>query len=215
MLPRASIPDLVGDDGRLKSLGHVVRALLLGRIPLEQAEAEYAAQIERVIAAGIRPTHLDSHCHLHALPALARIVHALGARFGIPCARKPQMDSLDDLRGAPLSRWPVSVMISSSSRVASRGLDHALRTPARFVGLARSGEIDERWLLRIVETLEPGSVSELMVHPSDGSGAGDPYADHGPARRRAEFEAVVSPRVRAGLDARGVQLVDYRFLAAC
>ncbi len=215
VLARDAIPDLVGDDGRLKPLGQVVRALLLGRIPLEQAEAEYSGQIERVLAAGIQPTHLDSHCHLHALPALARIVHALGARFGIPCARKPEMDSLEDLRGAPLSRWPVSVMISSSSRVAIRGIDHALRTPARFVGLARSGEIDERWLVRVIETLEPGSVAELMVHPGDGSGEGDPDADHGPARRRVEFETVVSPRVRAELDARGVQLVDYRFLAAC
>jgi predicted glycoside hydrolase/deacetylase ChbG (UPF0249 family) len=215
VLTRASIPNLVGENGNLKPLGQVVRALLLGRVPLAQAEAEYAAQIERVIASGIRPTHLDSHCHLHALPSIARIVHRLGARFGIACARKPQMRSLGDLRGAPLSRWPVSILISSSSRVARRGIDPALRTPAELVGLAQSGDVDERWVVRAIGTLVPGCVSELMLHPSDGTGDGDPYGDHGPARRRVEFETAVSPRVRAELDARGVKLVDYRFLAAC
>jgi hypothetical protein len=215
ILPRASIPDLVGADGKMKPLGQVVRDLLLGRVPLDQAEAEYAAQIERVIDSGILPTHLDSHCHLHAFPSIARIVHGLGARFGIACARKPWMRSLGELRGAPMSRWPVSILISSSSVAAGRGLDPTLRTPSELVGLPQSGEVDEHWLVRAIGRLEPGQVSELMVHPSDGSGTGDPYGDHGPARRRVEFEAAVSPRVRAELDARGVKLVDYRFLAAC
>lgn len=215
VLARERIPDLVGQDGRLKPLGQVVKSLMLGRIDVEQARAEYAAQIERVIANGIQPTHLDSHCHLHAFPALAPIVHELGARFGIACARRPELRSLSELGGSPVSRWPVTMLITSSSRFARRRLRTSLRTPAEFIGLAKSGDLNERWVARAIAGLSPGRVSELMVHPSDGTGDGDPYGDHGPAKRRVEFETVVSARVRAALDARGVQLVDYRFLAAC
>jgi predicted glycoside hydrolase/deacetylase ChbG (UPF0249 family) len=221
ILPRHEVPELVDADGNMKPLGQVVRALVLGRLPLAQAEAEYAAQIGRVLAAGIQPTHLDSHCHLHAFPALARIVHALGERFSIPCARRPELRSLGDLRGAPLSRWPVSMLISSCSKAARRGVSPSLRTPDGFVGLAQSGDVDEVWLERAIGTLAPGCVSELMVHPGDGTGGGtgdgtgDPHGDHGPAKRRIELEAVTSPRVRARITARGVHLVDYRFLAAC
>jgi predicted glycoside hydrolase/deacetylase ChbG (UPF0249 family) len=213
--PRDRIPDLVGPDGRLKPLGTVVKALLLGRVDVEQARVEYSAQIERVIAAGIRPTHLDSHCHLHAFPAFAPVVHELGERFGIPCARRSELGSLAELHGSPLGRWPVTLLITSSSHVARRRAGLSLRTPAEFIGLAKSGDLNEEWVAKAVRSLAPGRVSELMVHPSDGTGDGDPYGDHGPAKRRIELETVLSPRVRAALDAGGVRLVDYRFLAAC
>jgi chitin disaccharide deacetylase len=214
ILPPERIPDLVGADGRLKPLGSVVRSLILGRIPVAQAEAEYAAQIERVIAAGIRPTHFDSHCHLHAFPALGRVVHALGKRYGITCARRPELDSLSEFIGAPPSRYPLALLITLSHKLAHLRLGDALRMPDDFIGLGRSGDLDSGWVVRAVASLAPGRVSELMVHPSDGTDAGDPHGDHGPAKRRVEFESVTSPLVRAALEKRGVKLVDYRFLGA-
>jgi predicted glycoside hydrolase/deacetylase ChbG (UPF0249 family) len=50
-------------------------------------EAELVAQIERVVAAGIRPTHLDSHRHIHTSLPIGRIVVRLARRFGIPYVR--------------------------------------------------------------------------------------------------------------------------------
>ena len=208
------IPDLVGPDGRMKPLGAVTRALLFGRIPREQIEAEYSAQIERVLQRGLRPSHLDSHCHLHALPSVARILHGLGQRYGIACARRPSMDSLRDLRGAPLARLPVSILITlSNAQAPSRG-PGTLRSPDHFVGLLQSGDVDRRWLERTLARLARGQVSELMVHPSDGTDAGNPHARYGAHSRRAEFEAVTSPEIRAALERLDVELVDYRFLAA-
>jgi len=43
-----------------------------GRVALDAAEREFRAQIERVLAAGIRPTHLDGHQHVPWDEALER-----------------------------------------------------------------------------------------------------------------------------------------------
>jgi len=210
--PVARIPALVGRDGRMKSLGSVVRALFFGRIPREQIEIEYAAQIERVRARGLQPTHLDSHCHLHALPALGRIVHELGAKNGIVCARRPEFSSLSEFQGAPISRYPLSILITLSNKFGSKS--DRLTTPDEFVGLVKSGEVDAAWVERALSKLTRGKISELMVHPSDGSDGGDADAKYGANRRRTEFEAVTAPQVRAALARYDVELVDYRFLAA-
>jgi len=44
---------------------------------------ELTAQLERLLAAGIRPSHLDSHHHIHTEWAVARLVARLGQAYGI------------------------------------------------------------------------------------------------------------------------------------
>jgi hypothetical protein len=51
-----------------------------------------------------------------------------------------------------------------------------------------------------------------MVHPADGSGPDQDLDDHGPAQRRVEYEALVSPRVRQRVQELGIELVTYRAL---
>jgi predicted glycoside hydrolase/deacetylase ChbG (UPF0249 family) len=59
---------------------------------LERDEAyavgdEWRAQIQRIVAAGIRPAHLDSHHHTHTSWPLGAIAMALAREFGIPTIR--------------------------------------------------------------------------------------------------------------------------------
>lgn len=209
----ARIPSLVGARGKLRGLHEVLRGLVTGVCAPEHVEIECAAQIERALGAGIEPTHLDSHCHLHALPAVVPIVHRLGRRYGIACVRSPETTGFDEFRGSPWSRYPLALLITASHRVARRAVADPLRAPDRFLGLVKSGDLDAAWVVRAIEKLPAGRVSELMVHPGDGSGAGDPHGDHGPEKRRGELVAVTAAAVRDAVKRRGVELVDYRFLA--
>ncbi|MBL8862097.1 MAG: ChbG/HpnK family deacetylase [Planctomycetes bacterium] len=209
--PRA-VPSLVGPAGRFRPLREAVRALLFGRVDEREVELEYAAQIQRVLAAGVTPTHLDSHCHLHALPSVGPIVHRLGERFGIACAREPEASSWSDFRAAPLGRYPLALLISASQRFTRRRIVNGLRAPDRFLGLVKSGALDEDWLVRAIEALEPGRITELMVHPGDDEQAFAGVADHGAAVRRRELEAITAPRVLEAVRRCGVELVDYRAL---
>ncbi|MDD2422113.1 MAG: ChbG/HpnK family deacetylase [Heliobacteriaceae bacterium] len=50
-------------------------------------EEEWRAQIRRLLAAGVKPTHLDSHHHVHLYPALFSRCLQLATEFAIPVVR--------------------------------------------------------------------------------------------------------------------------------
>lgn len=207
------IPSLVDEHGRLKPLKQVVRRLLTGQVEAAEVEREYDAQLAKVRAAGIQPTHIDSHCHLHAFPAIAGIAARVAWRHGVRAARRPRVRAWSDFQGAPWGRYPLGLLISACQMLSERKLPSSLRSPDRFFGLIRSGALDTEWLLATLPTLPAGSISEIMVHPGDGSGPGQEQQDHGPAQRRVEYEALVSPRVRERIAELGVELVNYSALA--
>ena len=56
--------------------------------PLREAVAdEWSAQVQRIIDLGVRPSHLDSHPHVHTVPALFGALKRVQKRFGIRKAR--------------------------------------------------------------------------------------------------------------------------------
>jgi chitin disaccharide deacetylase len=59
----------------------------LGRREREAVYEEFRAQLERVLAAGVRPTHLDSHHHIHTEWAIAPLVCRLAGAYGVPRIR--------------------------------------------------------------------------------------------------------------------------------
>ncbi len=50
---------------------------------------ELRAQVRRIVDAGIRPTHLDTHKHTHLAPPVLDAVARLGEEFDIPWVRRP------------------------------------------------------------------------------------------------------------------------------
>ncbi len=174
VLPPASIPTLVEGDGRFRrSWKPFIVACLTGRISLGDVERELTAQIQRVLAAGIAPTHADAHKHVHAYPPVFSVVATLAARFGIPTVRipyeQPQWAAMMPLpadrarwierRQAALNAvmWPWA---RANARVAS---SLGLQTP-RFLGRVHTGLLDEPSLHRLLAGIGAG-VTELMVHP--------------------------------------------------
>ena len=69
VLPPDHVPTLVEDDERFRrSWKPFIVACLTGRVSMLEVEHELTAQIERVLAAGIKPTHLDAHKHVRGHP---------------------------------------------------------------------------------------------------------------------------------------------------
>jgi predicted glycoside hydrolase/deacetylase ChbG (UPF0249 family) len=212
VLDRRKIPTLVGEDGKMRSLSLVLRRLVTGQLDSSEIEAEYSAQVERARGAGIDVTHLDSHCHLHAFPKIAKVVRAVARSAGIACIRRAESTRISDYAGSPFGRYPVSILITCMSKLSYIGVRPTWRYPDRFVGMVRSGTVDAEWMQGAIESLVPGRVTELMVHPGDGSALYCGDDDHGPAQRKIEWEAVTAPRVIEAVRARGVKLVNYRHL---
>jgi len=193
VLPPSSIPDLVDAEGNLEAdpARAGIRYWRLRRRLVPQLESECAAQFDRIIDAGLTPTHADGHHHLHIHPLLFGILCRAASRRGVGWIRVPQ--------GSPvpgrLLEWGVFGSLAwRNRREASR---HGMMAARRVVGLATTGKLDEPSLLGLLERVGAGW-NEIFVHPDLGTDAG-----------RRELEAVTSPRVRRRIDELGIRLSAY------
>jgi len=57
-------------------------------IDINEVEREYRAQLERFLSFGLKPTHFDSHHHMHADARIYPVVEKLAIECNIP-VRKP------------------------------------------------------------------------------------------------------------------------------
>lgn len=181
---------------------------LRGLVTAADVRRECDAQLAALVSAGIRPTHVDSHRHTHALPGILGAVVASARAAGVRIVRRP----LD----APPPSDPVTsakmLVLHASWRAASRALDaddRALlaRSPS-FRGIALQGRPDvERRLLTLLDHL-PAGATEIMLHPGHDDAvlaAQDPYR----AEREREVAALTSPLVRERLTRGDIRLVTF------
>lgn len=122
-------------------------------IPLTAIERELRAQIERVLATGLRVTHLNGHQHLHLLPRIFGVVRRLAAEYGIGYVR-----IVDDRGGTarPLSMRALSAL---GRKARTPGL-----TNDRTVGVSVAGHLDD--VVPLLDHVE--GVTELVAHPGIG-----------------------------------------------
>lgn len=69
---------LVDENGDFKKLSS------LKDISLAELEREWTAQIDRFIASGLKPTHFDSHHHVHTMEELLPVVQKLAYMYDLP-----------------------------------------------------------------------------------------------------------------------------------
>jgi len=203
-----SVPSLVGADGRFtRHTTDFAKRWLRGAIVLGDVRKELDAQIRRVRAHGVQPTHLDGHQHVHVLPGIARVVAQLAREHGIRAARVPAERPRGYMLKDPgsLKRLAEQVVLGSLAATSSLA---ALRRVDRFVGFYFGGRLNEQNLATVLERLPSGKTVELMCHPG-GEDPQSPYADWHYAWA-AETAALTSPRIRGLIGAHGVRLIGYR-----
>lgn len=206
VLSAREIPTLVGRRGALALSWHrLLPRLLAGRVDPADVERELAAQVEVALAHGLRPTHLDSHEHLHLWPGISTATVNVARRFAIPAVRCPES------RSWKTERPPVSVMSALLRReLAAAGL----ATTERFAGLDESGRAVAHRFDQVVGKV-PDTVTsfEFGVHPSVD---GDPERARYRWRHRGTDEAAGLSRwgLRARLRADGWHLGTFADLVA-
>jgi chitin disaccharide deacetylase len=197
--PTSKVPSLVDARGRLHlTPGRLWAGILRRKVSLSDVGRELRAQIEKVIGAGISPTHLDGHKHVHVLPGISAIVIRLAQQFGI---------------GNVLKQYLVGRGVSGFARRFRKKLKHAgLLCSGHLYGLSETGFLNVRGVQDIVNRI-PEGVSELMCHPG--------YVDADLVetgtrllfQREIELEALRAPDVRRSVAHQGIQLMSYGDLA--
>ena len=213
---RPEAASLAGPDGRFPpGAGAFTLGWLTGRIRRAEVAAECSAQIERVLASGIRPSHLDSHQHVHILPGLLDLARELAARHGIPFVRVPvegwRLDrpitrhGVARLLGAEALRLFAAVSGLWPGRPGPPGLP-----PPRFLGFHDGGRLDETRLRRLLARLRSGESYELMCHP--GLRPEEEDLRRWGYGHEAELKALTSPALRADLERLGIHLCSFKDL---
>ncbi len=177
-------------------------------------EREMEAQIQKFLSTGLTPSHMDGHLHFHVHPTILEILLDLAGKYSIPGFRLPREPLAVNLRadhrnpGMKSLYFLVYRWLCSHAEKRLRPL--SMLFPDRFFGLLASGHMTESYLLRIIESLGPG-ITEMGLHPAL---ALPPelrqWAPH--YEYEKELEALLSPRVRERIEARNIQLTNYRSL---
>lgn len=194
--------ELVEANGKLPlSNQPFARALLTGRFPRDAIRREFEAQVGKVMAAGITPTHVDGHKYIHLLPGVSQIVADVAHKFGIRVMRIPH--HLID-QPTRLSRVPGAAVIALLEALALRVARRAdLCCSDRVAGFVDTGHLDAAVIRRLLVNPRAG-VTELLCHPAYRSPALDDLLAQGYTWIAGydfdrETAAVTSPTLRQNL----------------
>ena len=207
--------------------GEFIRALpALSRLVRSSADArkavekEWDAQVRWALERGLRPTHLDSHKHVHLMPMLVPIAVDLARRHGIAAVRTTAEIRLPGLARLLPREW------TWQDRVRQRLLawigrrwgvqaqkavcEAGLATTDWFFGVRATGGISPDVMLELLRRAPEGT-GELMVHP------GLAEAEAGRQTRLArsrplELAALCEKRVREATRELGWTLINFKDL---
>lgn len=88
--PPERVSALLRSDGRFLPSQTVRKMALLDRLPVDQIKIEAAAQIDLLLAKGIRVSHVDSHGHLHKFEPFRRALVDVMRERGLRRVRSVQ-----------------------------------------------------------------------------------------------------------------------------
>lgn len=173
---------------------------------------EFRAQVEAILAAGIRPFHLDTHKHTHlAFPVLSAVAR-LSEEFGIPWVRRPFDFPLSGSGPAPWGKRMFSRGLQVlRARFHSKLSRHGCRTTDFFAGFELTGYLRTEELAGLLRSL-PEGITEFMCHPGYCTDELRQSATRLKESREQELQALISSEVRAVLQEERIQLVRYRDL---
>lgn len=178
------------------------------RRALADCEVEWSAQVEKALAAGLRPTHLDSHKHVHHWPSLALIALRVADRFKIPAVRAAREIPIPGVR----QPWAYRGLPWLGQRLAHRAAAAGIGVTDWFFGLSTTGATDLTVWRRLIENCPPG-VGEVMVHPGYSSGLTG-RETRLLTQRTVEQQALCDPAVKAAMDVHDIGRATYRVIVS-
>jgi chitin disaccharide deacetylase len=218
--PPQSISTLLGPDGKTfrPSLVDFVQALLRGKISEAEIEREALAQVEKLHAAGIKVTHLDTHKHTHLFPAVTRPLLRVAEHCSIRAIRNPfeATWSLALGHGNRLRRLQVNLLSSFKStfdrqpQIRVRGV---LTTDAT-IGISATGHLDGPSLHQLLTALPAEGTFELCCHPGYNDEDLDRVTTRLRTHRDVERGALLNELPARGLQPNAPQLINYGDLEA-
>jgi predicted glycoside hydrolase/deacetylase ChbG (UPF0249 family) len=187
LTPEEKVPSLLNESGNFYSLENIQE--FVERAKLDEVEMEFRAQIETVLAAGLRPTHLDWHCLRNGGRGdIFDLTLGLAKEYGLALRAydQPFIDQLQ-LQGFPTD---------DHSLLDSYALD--------------TGEKSAQYARMLREL--PAGLSEWAVHPGFGNRELQALEPDGWQVRQTDLDFVTSPQALEIIQQEGIVLLSYKSL---
>jgi len=198
---KPAVPGLVDSQG---CLWHRVSDVVANASP-DEVETEMRAQVDKALAMGIQPTHLDSHMGTCFQPQYIERYVKIGIEKHIPIlmfgghmqhigAEAAQFKPL--LRSLAQQLWDAGLPV----------IDDLVTQPTRASDY--EGRRDE--LIALLRDMKPG-VTQIIVHCTEPTEVFSQISGSGPARQ-AELRLMTDPQVKAFIEDHGIVLTTWREL---
>ena len=222
LLPATQVPSLLepknGASCFRESLNGFAVASFRHQLNSEEIEAETAAQIGRLQASGIQPSHLDTHKHAHMFPSVLRPLLQAAKSKGVGAVRNPfgqvwplPLASLLRTRQVWIRFAQLNVLRNFAGNFRREVAAHGLRTTDGSLGVLVTGVLDLKLFTAIVESI-PDGTWEFVCHPGYNDADLDNVRTRLRGSRQQELSLLTSPEAKDLLRRRGVELISYHEL---
>ena len=213
-LEPSRVPTLVAPDSSGRFRDSLKRFALLAafrKLDPAQIEAEVTAQIQKLQAAGIHVSHLDSHKHTHMFPVVLRGMLRAAKNCGVCAMRNP----FEPLIFARVRHWKRQFQLRLLRRYRvsfQRALAEAgVATPDGCIGIADTGGLTHETFRGLIEHLPEGAW-EFVSHPGYNDAELDTVHTRLRASREKELAILTSPDMKGLLKQHEIELISYRDL---
>jgi predicted glycoside hydrolase/deacetylase ChbG (UPF0249 family) len=170
------VPAIINNEGRFNRQFHIESE------DISQVLLEIDAQYNRFLEYGIKPSHFDSHHHVHTRPELKNIF------FDFACKKNLPMRSRSVIHKDETSAWHI-------------------KTPDYFYENFYGESADFLTMENILKNLKDG-VSELMCHPGYNSNFLEDISSYTDNREK-ELSVLTDPEILKLVDYLGIKLIGY------
>jgi chitin disaccharide deacetylase len=185
LTPEEKVPTFLDESGDFYSLERIPE--FIARAKVDELEMEFRAQIETVLVAGLKPTHLDWHCLRNGgRDDIFDLTLGLAKEYGLALRAydQPYIDQLQ-LQGFPTDDY--SLLDSYDVDTGEKSAQYA----------------------RMLREL-PAGLSEWAVHPGIGNGELQALEPDSWQVRQTDLEFVTSPQAHEIIRQEGIVLLSYK-----
>lgn len=181
---REKVSSLIDETGHFYTFDRMLE--FFAQLKLVELELEFRAQIETVLAAKLKPTHLDWHSlRINHKPEILDVMFKLAREYGLALRVREQalIDKIQG-RGLPTNDYDF---------LDSYGLDTHTKLDQYF---------------QLLRNLPPG-LSEWAVHPGIADDELRAIEPEGAHIRHADFKCMLSPSIKDVIQQEGIILIKY------
>jgi predicted glycoside hydrolase/deacetylase ChbG (UPF0249 family) len=218
LAPARQVKSLLDEHGNFSGGPETLLFRLTAKsLDAREVELEWNAQIEKVRAAGIRPTHLDGHKHVQMLPGLFAVALRLAKKHGIEAVRvsheasslRAALSSGGELAGLMLKQGVQARGLKLLARDARKMAERAgIAAADYFCGIAQTGVLTKKGIQQMLASLPEGT-TELMCHPGYADAELEKSATRLQKSRQTELEILTDKEIRKSIAALGIRLINY------